>query len=163
MRHLVLLLLLAAPGCATLGQVLQPPRFEVASDRQPEIRLLAPSLQRPLGGATVRLWASVGNPNPVGLVLSAVRGTLALEGVPAAEVDFPLGLPLSAQEETVIPLDISVGFADLPRLAEILPRAVTQGSVDYRLNGTLAVDAGLLGQPTFGPMTLLQGDIPTRR
>ena len=27
----------------------------------------------------------------------------------------------------------------------------------YHLEGTIGVDAGQLGQPTFGPMTLLRG------
>jgi len=31
--------------------------------------------------------------------------------------------------------------------------------VAYRLEGTIGVDAGQLGQPVFGPLTLLRGDI----
>jgi hypothetical protein len=34
-------------------------------------------------------------------------------------------------------------------------------SLPYRLEGTIGVDAGRLGQPVFGPMTLLRGE--TRR
>lgn len=165
-RTLIYLVLPLLAGCSTLGalaQVLQAPRFAVAREFQPSIRLLGPSLQRPLGGASVRLWAEIGNPNPVGLVLSSLRGNLALEGVQTADVSFPLGVPLAASQDTVIPLDVSISFADLPRLAEIIPRAVTQGTVAYQLHGTVGVDAGLLGQPSFGPMTLLQGNIQTRR
>ena len=42
-------------------------------------------------------------------------------------------------------------------------RAATGGSVGYRLDGTMTLDAGLLGRPSFGPMTLLQGIIENRR
>jgi hypothetical protein len=55
-------------GCASLGalaRAVQPPRFQVASRFEPELRLLGPSLQRPLGGAAVRLYADVSNPNPI--------------------------------------------------------------------------------------------------
>ena len=165
-RGTVLLLsLLALGGCAALGslaQVLQAPRFSVAGNVEPQIRLLGPSAQRPLGGASVRLWANVGNPNPVGIILSSLQGNLALEGVSAASVSFPLGLPLAAAQDTVIPLDIAVSFSELPRLAEIVPRALSRGSVAYRLDGTVGVDAGILGRPSFGPMLLLQGAIATR-
>jgi hypothetical protein len=162
----ILLGSLSLAGCASLGalaQAVQAPRFRVAGEFEPQIRLLGPSLQRPLGGASVRLWAGVTNPNPIGLVLSSLQGDLSLEGVQAAEVSFPLGLPLAASQDTVIPLDIAIDFSRLPRLAELIPRALGQGSVAYRLDGTVGVDAGMLGQPTFGPMQLLQGSIRTGR
>ena len=165
-RALLAPLLALLAGCSSLGalsQVLQPPRFEVARNQVPQIQLVGPSMQRPLGGVSVRLWAEVTNPNPIGLVISTLDGTLALQGTRAADVSFPLGLPLAASQDTVIPLDISVSFSDLPRLAEILPRALTGGAVAYQLDGTLGVDAGVLGRPSFGPMTLLQGNIQTRR
>lgn len=165
-RHVLLPLLLGAilAGCATLGlgDIVQAPRFSTASERAPELRLLGPSLQNPIGGASVRIWTRVSNPNPVGLVLSALDGTLYLEGVQAASSRFPLGLPLPAAGDTVIPLDLTVSFSNLPNLADLLPRAVGAGAVDYRLQGTATVDAGVLGQPTFGPMQLVQGQIRTR-
>ena len=165
-RAPVALLSLLLSGCASLAgleQVLAAPQFEVASERQSELRLLGPSLQRPLGGADVRIWARVSNPNPFRLTLSTVRGSLSLSGTEAADVDLPLGLPLPASQDTVIPLDIAISFANLPALADVLSRAVGRGSVDYRLHGTFAVDAGVLGQPQFGPLTLLEGEIQTRR
>ncbi len=153
-------------GCASLGALssaIQPPTFAVAQGREPEIRLAGPSVQNPLGGATVRLWADIGNPNPFGVVLSALTGSLALEGTRAADVEFPWGLPLVAGQDTVVPLDISISFADLPGLGNVLSRAVGQGTVDYSLDGTMTLDAGLLGQPSFGPSNLLRGSIQTRR
>lgn len=158
-----LLAALLLSGCATLGQVIQPPQFEVAEQQPAELRLLAPSLRNPIGGVQVRLFARVTNPNPFGLTLSRLAGTLALQGARAAEVDFPLGLPLQAGGDAVVPIDVEVGFANLPALAESLPNAVARGAVDYLLNGTVQVDAGVLGQPSFGPTTLLRGTVQTRR
>jgi hypothetical protein len=165
-RALVVPLLALLAGCSSLGalsQVLQAPRFAVARGQQAQIQLVGPSTSRPLGGVSVRLWAEVTNPNPIGVVLSTLQGTLALQGTRAADVSFPLGVPLAASQDTVIPLDIAVSFADLPGLANILPRAITGGAVAYQLDGTVGVDAGVLGRPSFGPMTLLQGNIQTRR
>jgi hypothetical protein len=155
--------LLLTSGCATLGMGIQAPRFSVADEQPSEIRLLGPSLQRPVGGASIRIYARVENPNPVGITLSSLAGTLRLEGFDAADAEFPLGLPLAAGQATVVPLDIAVSFANLPGLADVLGRAVTTGQVAYSLRGTAAVDAGPLGQPSFGPMTLLQGTVQARR
>lgn len=165
-RPAALLALLALlPGCVSLGGLgrgVQPPTVEAAAGRPSELRYLAPSLANPVGGVSVRLWTRLGNPNPIGLVLSTLHGTLALEGVRAADVSFPLGLPLPAAGDTVIPLDVDISFTNLPRLAEVVSAGIGRGSVAYQLNGTAAVDAGLLGQPSFGPMTLLRGDLQTR-
>jgi late embryogenesis abundant protein len=157
---LLVALLAPLPGCATLSQLgIQAPQFFVDSGQQAQLRLLGPSGSRPLGGAAIRLFARVRNPNPVGLTLSTLAGTLQLEGRNAARVDFPLGVPLQAGAETMIPLDITVDFNDIPNLASTLFRAATGQSIRYALNGTVGVDAGLLGQPTFGPMALLSGDV----
>ncbi len=162
-RSALLLALVLLSGCATLGQVVQPPTFRVADDRPEELRLLGPSTSRPLGGAAIRLYARVSNPNPLGITLSTLRGGLLLEGQQAAQVDFPLGVPLQPGQEALVPLEISVSFADIPGLANTLSRAVTGSPLRYRLDGSVGVDAGLLGQPTFGPMTLLQGDVRVTR
>ena len=158
---LILSLLLSA--CASLGQVLQPPIVSVALDQQAEISLLAPSVSRPLGGASVRLYAEITNPNPFGFTLSTLAGQLALEGVRAADVDLPLGLPLAAGQSSVVPLDISLSFSEVPRLADMLGQAFSRQELGYELVGRIGVDAGALGQPTFGPMTLLQGEVRVRR
>jgi hypothetical protein len=86
-------------GCAELGQLaalVKAPRFEQAPDRQAEIRLLGPGPGMQIGGAGVRLWARVTNPNTFSLTLGTLEGTLYLEGSRAADASFPLGLPLSA-------------------------------------------------------------------
>jgi hypothetical protein len=143
-------------GCAGLEQLrglIQPPRFQQAPDHQPEIRLLG------LNGAGVRLWAKVSNPNPFSLKLGILKGTLFLEGSRAADADFPLGLPLAAGGDTTIPIDLSISFTNLPGLADSIRRAASRQPLAYKFDGTIGVDAGRLGQPVFGPMTLLQGEV----
>ena len=148
-------------GCAGMGleTMLQAPSFSVDQAQQAQLRILPPSADRPVGGAAVRLYARVGNPNPVGLTLTRLVGNLRLEGRDAADVSFPLGLPLEAGGETVVPIEIAIDFNDLPGLADVASRAITGRGIGYALNGTVAVDAGLLGQPTFGPMQLLEGSL----
>jgi hypothetical protein len=148
-------------GCGSLGplaRLVQPPKFAQDPDRPAEIRLLTPSFSDPLGRANVRLWMSVENPNPFGFTLSTLQTTLFLENTRAAVGEFPLGLPLAARQQSVIPVDLTVSFAEVPNLANAVRRAASGRSLAYRLDGTIGVDAGRLGQPTFGPMLLMQGD-----
>jgi hypothetical protein len=147
-------------GCATLGlgDVIQPPRFQTVEGREAELRMVGPSASRPLGGATLTIWTRVENPNAFGLTLAALRGNLFLEGAQAANVDFPLGLPLNARGEAVIPIELTISFADAPGMVDAAQRILTQNRVAYRLDGTLSVDAGAFGQPSFGPSTWLSGD-----
>jgi hypothetical protein len=149
-------------GCAELGKLsafVQAPRFEQAPDHRAEIRMTGAGSGSPIGGAGVRLWAKVTNPNPFSLTLGTLKGTLFLEDARAADVDFPLGLPLAAGSDMTVPIDLTVSFANLPGLADSVRRAVDRRPVAYRLEGTIGVDAGQLGQPVFGPLTLLRGDI----
>jgi hypothetical protein len=146
---------MALVGCAELnqlGQIIQPPRFEQVPEQPAEIRLAGSS------GVAVRIWTRVRNPNPFGFTLGTLKGTLFLESTRAADADFPLGLPLGARGERVIPIDISVRFSDLPALSRVSGRLLSRQPVEYRLDGTVGVDAGRLGQPVFGPMTLVQGE-----
>jgi hypothetical protein len=159
---LVLVSALCTAGCASLGglaRVIQPPRFEQADGQFAELRIVGPSRTMPVGGAAVRIWMKVTNPNAFGFTLSTVNATLALDGTRAADGDFPLGLPLAAREESVVPIDLSISFADLPGLARALRALAVGGRVGYELNGTVGVDAGRLGTPTFGPMLLTRGEM----
>lgn len=149
---------LAACASLALGR-LEPPRFSQAAEPGSELRLLPPSGDRPVGGAALRLWARVENPNDFGLRITRLEGDLYVEDAEGIEVGFPLGLPLTSRQDTVIPLDTSVGFDRVPDLAERLLRAAPGNRVDYRIDGTFGVDAGPLGEPTFGPRTLLEGEL----
>ena len=159
-------LLLAATlvsSCATLRDVIRAPEFSVASGRQAELRLVGPSRNSPTGGAALRVWARVHNPNALGMTVAGLQGSLFLENTRAAAVDFPLGMPLQANQDTIIPIDISIRWSDLPGLADLASRLLSRSAIPYRLDGTVTVDAGLLGRPSFGPNTLLRGEVPIRR
>jgi hypothetical protein len=163
---IVVVALFATSACATLEslrQFVQPPRFAEARDQPAEIRLQPPSGARPLGGASIRLWVRVSNPNPFGFTLRTLDGTLLLEGTRAATASFPLGLPLEPGHESVIPLDLSISFADLPDLAQVVRQAAGRQPLAYSLDGIIGVDAGRLGQPVFGPMTLVRGELRASR
>ena len=160
-----IVLILTSGACASLEglrQLVQAPSFAEARDQPAEVRFEAPSASRPLGGAVIRLYTEVSNPNPFGLTLGTLAGTLFLDGTRAADAEFPLGLPLNAGQQTVVPLDLSLSFSDLPGLADVVRRAARNELVEYRLEGTIGVDAGRLGQPVFGPMTLVRGDLRAR-
>jgi len=162
LRVLVASAALLSTSCATLQNLtylVQPPRFERASDRASEVRLVGPSLGMPAGGANVRLWTEVSNPNAFGFTLSTLRVTLSLEGAHATTGDFPLGLPLEPRGSSVVPLDLRISFADIPGLADVIRRAVQRQPIAYQLDGTIGVDAGRLGTPSFGPMRLFEGEL----
>lgn len=159
-RYSWLPLAMVMAGCASLDGLrafIQPPRFEQAGQRS-EIRLTGNSRGIP-GGATVRLWTTVTNPNSFGFTLGTLSGTLNLEGTRAATVDFPLGLPLRANETTDVPIDIVIDFRDLPALGQTISRAVARQPIAYELEGTIGVSAGRFGEPVFGPMTIVRGEL----
>lgn len=105
------------------------------------------------------LWLSVTNPNPFGFTLSTLTTTLRLEGSRAATGDFPLGLPLGASQQSVVPIDLAISFTDLPGLTGAVQQAAIGGAIDYQLDGTAGVDAGRFGRSTFGPMRLVDGEL----
>ncbi|HEU5255562.1 MAG TPA: LEA type 2 family protein [Vicinamibacterales bacterium] len=152
----------ACAGFGGLQQIIRPPRFEQATGQRAEIRLLGPSTRSPLGGAGVRIWLQITNPNPFGFTLSTIDADLILEGNHAATGNFPLGLPLTAGQETVVPLDLSISFADVPALSRSIGRLATGGTASYQLDGTVGIEAGRFGKPTFGPMTLTTGQLQVR-
>jgi hypothetical protein len=155
------LLALTAAGCAGLGQLLgvREPTFAVVQGRPSTLRIGAPSITHPKGTATVRIWTQVTNPNAFGLTLSTLDGKLALEGKELIDVALPLGLPLAAAADTIIPLDLTFGFESLSALGSIATRVLSQEALGYELRGTLGVRAGPLGEPKFGPRTWLRGSV----
>ena len=144
---------LACAALQSLQAFIQPPRFEQDQQSRSEIRL------RGTTGAAVRIWTRVSNPNSFGMTLGTLQGTLHLEGSRAATVDFPLGLPLQAMGEEIVPIDISVDFRDVPGLSQAITRAVTRQPIAFEIEGTIGVSAGRLGTQTLGPMTWLRGEL----
>lgn len=161
---LVSAILVAAvlPACASLqslARIVQPPTFSAANNERNELRLVGPTPSSPLGGASVRIWTTVRNPNPFGFTLASLDTTLFLEGQQAAAGEFPLGLPLEAGGEATIPIDLLVRFQDVPALANVIRQRQQRDVIGYRVEGSVGVEAGALGTPTFGPMTLVTGDL----
>ena len=157
---LALAALLSTTSCAELGQLaraIQPLRFSEVPGQRSTIRLAGPSARQPLGGAALRLWTRISNPNPVGITLSTLRADVSVDGTHAATGDFPLGLPLAAGGESDVPLDLLIDFADLPGLADVLRRTIATQQVPYEVHGSFSIDAGALGRPSFGPLRLFQG------
>jgi hypothetical protein len=155
---------LGSVACATLGELgrtIGAPRFSEAPDREPELRVSLPSATSRYGAGTVRLWIQVSNPNPFSLTVDRIAGTVSLEGSRAAEVDFPLGLPLQARADTVTPLDLVVDFADVPGLGQAVRQAIATGEVAYQLEGTVGISTPF-GDPVLGPMQILAGTLRVR-
>ena len=105
------------------------------------------------------MWTRVTNPNPFGFTLSTLAGTLLLDGTRAATAEFPLGLPLDAGAASTVPIELSVDFRDVPRLADVVRRAIGREPLEYEFEGTVGVNAGRLGTPVFGPMTIVRGEL----
>ena len=145
---------LAAPRAGSGAAVAR--RLRITSRR---FDFSAPRPRFRSAATSVRLWARITNPNPFGLTLGRLQGTLFLEDQRAADAAFPLGLPLAALAETD---GADRPFRQLfgsPRLADTIRRAASRQPLAYRLDGTIGVDAGRFGQPVFGPLTLLRGNI----
>ena len=122
-------------GCATLGplaRIISPPQFEQAPGEQAEVRLLPPGSAGRLGGASVRIWTHITNPNPFGIRLSTLDGDLYLEGVRAANASFPLGLTLNARGDSVVPLDLRIDFSEVSALSGALRRALAGEAIPFR-------------------------------
>jgi hypothetical protein len=151
-------LLTLSAGCTAINTLVQPPVFTAAEGRDTELRIVGPAANRPLGGAALRIWTRVQNPNSFGLTLASLAGNVFLQNHNAGEVSFPLGLPLLAGADTIIPLDVTISFADVPGLVDVAQQIMTQNRVAYRLDGTVTLDAAPFGQPTFGPSTWIQGE-----
>jgi hypothetical protein len=159
-----LLLALVVSACAGLQNLLniESPRFELVSDRESVLSLDPVSILTDEPFVVVRLWTRVTNPNSFGLTVSRLEGDVFLEGREMAEVDLPLGLPLLAARDTVIPLELRFGIPSLGSLGALGQALLARRPVRYRLDGTIGVDAGALGEPTFGPRTWLQGEVDVR-
>lgn len=160
----VALLLLPAGGCASFLRFLpvEAPRFELVTERGSVLSLDPASVLTGRPVANVRIWTRVTNPNGFGLTLSTFRGDLFVEGRDLAELDLPLGLPMPAAGDTVIPLDVRMGLPSLSTLGTLGEALLSGRAVQYRLDGTVGVDAGNLGDPTFGPRTWLEGELEVR-
>ncbi|MFC4455967.1 LEA type 2 family protein [Deinococcus sonorensis] len=149
-RLLLPSLALTLAACAP-RQVIQVPTFQVQS-----VRLTG--LDLPLGGrpatAYLTLNLRVQNPNPLPLRMANIAGTFVLDGQEVGRVNLP-DVALPARGEALQRADVSLPLT-LNSLSSFL-RVARGQQVSYRLDGSFTADLGLLGRPTFGPFTLVQG------
>ena len=54
-----------------------------------------------------------------------------------------------------------ISFPDVPALISVLRNVSASRPIGYRVEGTVGVEIGRLGAPTFGPMTLFSGELRT--
>ncbi|GHG08881.1 hypothetical protein GCM10017783_21870 [Deinococcus piscis] len=134
------------------GPVVQVPNFEPRSVRL--IGLTLPGQAGQSAAADLELTVQVHNPSPFAVRLHSLAADLVLTGQPVAALVLP-DIALPARGETVQTVRASVPVS-LDTAAEWLKVARGQG-VPYRLDGTFTADLGALGQPKFGPLTLVQG------
>ncbi|MFC4425302.1 LEA type 2 family protein [Deinococcus navajonensis] len=156
MRRLLLPGVLAAltlSACAPGQAVLQVPSVDIQ-----QVRLTGLTLPGGLGGgppvALLTIDLAVTNPNPLPLRLANLAGQLVIDGAEVGQVTFPnLNLPArgTAQQTANVAVPVSLSTA-----ASFLKVARGQ-LVTYRLDGGFSVNLGPLGEQTFGPFTLSQG------
>src|SRR2546426_993046 len=143
---------LACASFPQIGRLIQPPRFETAEDRASEIRLVGPRSGQPLGGAAVRVWTRVRNPNPFGVTLSTIRATLFLEDTRAADGEFPLGLPLLAQ--------VSLQVEPRERVALIGRNGTGKSTLLRIISGEVSPDSGTVWRQPALRIARLEQDVP---
>ena len=133
--------------------IIQTPRIEV---EETTLERLNPPGLGVEAGATLGLKLRIINPNPYGLKLNRVQGKFFLDGAETVGVDLP-GFAVAPAGSSTLKTEINLPLneATLSRLIKV----VRGGSVTYRLDGTVTLDAGVFGKPTLGPYTVLQGRI----
>ncbi|WP_293915351.1 LEA type 2 family protein [Deinococcus sp.] len=141
--------LLGLPGCApALRQVIQVPTFKVEQTRLTGLSLGSPAIAR------VSIKLRISNPNPVGARLADIGGRFFLNGTDVGAINLP-NVNLPARGDTVqdAQLEIPVSL----QTAAVWLQVARGREMPYRLDGTFTADLGALGQPSFGPYTLAQG------
>lgn len=159
--------LLLAVAALTLGAcaVVTPERavrnleFEFVAEGSGLRRLDLPGIGGGSPSATVRIRTRVSNPNPLALRLTGLEFDLYVNANRAASGSFAGGVDLPARGQTVLDLDVTVGLAEATRLVSDLAAAARGQRTAYRLDGTVSVDAGPLGRPSFGPLTIVTGTV----
>ncbi|GBF06578.1 desiccation protectant protein Lea14 [Deinococcus aerius] len=153
MKKLLLapLLALGLGACAPAQPLVQVPTFEVQSVRLTRLNL--PSGKDPaLANLTLRL--RVQNPNPVPVRLANIAGRFVIDGQEVGTVNLPnVSLPARGETEQRADLSLPVTL----QTAGAFLRVARGQEVSYRVDGTFTADLGVLGRPTFGPFTLVQG------
>lgn len=144
-------LVLVLVGC--VPNLVQTPKFEMREAGL--LRLNPPGLAGVAPEAIIRVLLTARNPNPIDLGLTEMKFDLFLDGKKVAAGGTPgfnmkaNGVPSNVPVDVTIPID--------PSSLQSMFKIVTGARVEYRLEGTFAVDAGALGRPRFGPFVIAAG------
>lgn len=146
----------ALTACAPATQLLSGPAVQVPTFETRSVSLSGVTLPQggQSGSAQLNLELSVTNPNSFPIRLHSFNTDLYLTGQNVARITLP-NINLPARGTASQTAQVSVPF-NLGAASQLLNVARGQ-AVPYRLDGTFTADLGVLGQPTFGPLTLVQG------
>ena len=144
-------LLVGLAACTPNQPLIAVPTFTVQSVRLTNLTL--PTFGRS-GTAYLTMQLLVNNPNPLPLRLADIAGTFVLDGSKVADISLP-DVALPARGEASQRADLALPLT-LDTLGSAL-RVARGQQVSYRVDGTFTADLGLLGRPSFGPYTLVQG------
>ena len=144
-------LVLVLVGC--IPNLVQTPQFEMREAGL--LRLNPPGLNGVAPEAIIRVLLTARNPNPIDLGLTEMKFDMYLDGKKVAAGSTP-GFNMKANGvPSNVPVDVSIPID--PSSLQSMFKIVTGSRVEYRLEGSFAVDAGALGKPRFGPFVIAQG------
>ncbi len=124
-------------GCATLLPKLEAPRLTLLAVT---VNAVGPTQQQ------LRLRMHAENPNARAIAVRGIDITLEISGERIAQGETAAAFSLPAQGATDFDLDVR---ADLNEALLLMTAALGHHSVDYRLHGTVHLQAGILSTLPF--------------
>lgn len=148
-------------GCAVVApeRVVGNLEFELVAEGSGLRRLDLPGIGEGSPAATVRVRTRVSNPNPVAVRIAGLDFDLYVNGNRAGSGSFTGGVELPPRGQTVLDLEVTIGLEGAGRLVADLAEAARGQRTTYRLAGTVSLAADRLGNPRFGPLTIVSGTV----
>jgi len=148
-------------GCAVVApeRVVGNLEFELVAEGSGFRRLDLPGVAGGSPAATLRIRTRASNPNPVGVRLAGLDFDLYVNGTRAGSGSFTGGVDLPPRGQTVLDLEVTTSLEEGGRLVADLAEAARGQRTAYRLVGTVSLAAGRLGNPRFGPLTIVSGTL----
>lgn len=150
------LALMAAVACAPGARVVSPPTFRLDAAASGFVSIDPPGVGD--GTALFRVALIAENPNPIGVKLASLDGSLFFREVRAAAVSFRGGIDLPGYGSAQLLLDVRVPLGAAPALLDALAALVGGSPVRYRVEAAVGIE--LLGTvQRFPSFTLAQGEL----
>jgi LEA14-like dessication related protein len=134
----LLLLVVLLAGCVPGAQLFAPPTFSLVVGDSGVVRLDPPGIGS--GDVTLRLALDVHNPNPIGVRLAGVDGTLFLNGRRVADTAARNGIDLPASGRGRLTLDTTIPLTGATALIADLASMVSGAPTELRLDAAVAVN-----------------------